>query len=391
MRLALALWALLALPALADTLVTKDGKTYRCPGAFGMAEGSRIFTCPSYTIEDPDRIEYERDKPVGSAPSRAEPARAAAPPAPVANVPNGPAPPAGAAFETIEVGTKPGAIWIAMEKARKLPTDTWAVLELSGEIAVGPTSQVLNRSKVVLRSAPRARGAFDCSGMGEWWGGKACLIVSKSDVHIENVDLFGARRNSNTAAIFVEKDLVVSLRGVRAWDNHNGVLTAPGCTMLIEDSEFHDNGSGDGLTHNLYLNGCKQVVVRRVKSWFTPGRTTGAHGLKARGSKLLVEDSDIMAGEGAAIDIPYGGEYLIRDTILRRPDGRGGNVLMVGMEPLNSGRVCSRGDGPGRLENVTVVNERAAGGAMRNNCPTPAVVAGGKIPKSVALRGFEPQ
>jgi hypothetical protein len=148
--------------------------------------------------------------------------------------------------------------------------------------------------------------------------------------------------------------------------------------------------------------------VRRVKSYFTGwGKTVqvldaasgemedaqapipGVHGLKSRTFSLLVEDSDIMAGRGAAIDVPYGGQVVIRNTTLRRPDGPYGNILMLGMEAIE-GRRCPRGDGPTRLENVTIVIERSIG-AMVNACPSPGYVAGGSIPSSVNMSGLVQQ
>ena len=425
-----ALLALLGGPALADTVVTKDGKSYRCPGAFGMVEETRVFTCPSYTIEDPDRVEYERDREVGAGPARpappasppvaggppapSPPAAAGAPaaaasvaaPAPAGNVPSGAVPPAGATTVDIQVGTSTDAIWLAMQQAKALPADAWAVLTMPEKpLRIGGTATVIDRAKTIIKAPQGGRGAFDCSGLGSWWGGKGCVIVYKPNVHFENIDFYGAKKVSNTAALFVEEGRdQISVRGARFWNSHNGILAANGSSMLIEDTEFWDNGSGDDKTHNFYSNGV-ELVLRRVKSYYTgwgktvqvlnpatgkmeakPAPIQGVHGIKARTTNLLIEDSDIMAGRGAALDVPYGGQVIVRNTVFRRPDGQFGNIVMIGMESYD-GRQCTRGDGPTRLENITVVNERHSG-AMVNACPSPAYVAGGKIPDSVNLSGF---
>ena len=435
-----ALLALLALPATADTVLLKDGKEYRCPvdnWSFPLSkDGTRTFKCPAWSLPNPEKWggATQGNAPAWWAqaappvtpppvtpppvvpppvtpptdPTAPPPVTPPAGPAPTGYVPVGVFPPADAVMVDIAVGGGSGAIWTAMEKAKALPAETWAVLRMpASPVKVGGTATLIDRAKTIVIG-----GVFDCSGMGTWWGGKGCLLVIKSDVLIDGTEFFGAKKLSNTAAIHVDppcegcttypKNVVIRHALIR--DNNNGILAGPNTGVLVEDTEFRDNGSGDDLTHNAYFNGV-QVVLRRVKSHYTgwgktvqvfdaasgqmverPAPIQGVHGIKARTSNLLIEDSDIMAGRGAALDVPYGGQVIVRNTTFRRPDGPAGNIVMIGMETYQDRR-CTRGDGPTRLENITVVNDRHAG-AMVNGCPSPAYIAGGSIPASVSASGF---
>jgi hypothetical protein len=81
------------------------------------------------------------------------------------------------------------------------------------------------------------------------------ILVTQSDVTIQNLSFSGAAvADGNGAGIRYEGGNLVIINSY-FHDNQDGLLSNadPNGTIRIVGSEFANNGSGDGFTHNLYV------------------------------------------------------------------------------------------------------------------------------------------
>ncbi len=155
---------------------------------------------------------------------------------------------------------------------------------------------------------------FDCAGLA-LTGDKACLLLGAADITLENLDISGAvlpdAVAANGACIRNEPDVSFTLRRISCHGSQDGLLTSGG-RVVIEDSEFYDNGWTD-LTHNAYLSGKCVVIVRG--STFRDVRV--GHEFKSRCQRTEIANSVFRSTHGSGdLDIPDGGETMVyRSTI----------------------------------------------------------------------------
>lgn len=153
---------------------------------------------------------------------------------------------------------------------------------------------------------------------GRACGGKAALVIKGRGVTVDGLECSDITvPDRNGACIRIEApDLTV--RGVYFHDNENGVLGGRGGTVTIEDSLFERNGRA-GRAHGVYIS--KKVdlfVFRNNRVLSTKGE---GHGLKSRARRSVIEGNVIAGLEGLdsrAIDLPNGGNNVIRDNVLEK-------------------------------------------------------------------------
>jgi hypothetical protein len=168
--------------------------------------------------------------------------------------------------------------------------------------------------------------------------GKAALVVKANDVLIEGIECSGiAVRDNNGACIRIEGD-DLTVRNVHFHDNQQGILSGPGGgLLLIEGSLFERNGFG-GQAHGVYIGQTVETFIFRNNRILA---TTGAgHGLKSRAQQTIVESSVIAGLDGEdsrAIDLPNGGEVVIRGNVLEKgPNSENGQLIGLALEgPLH--------------------------------------------------------
>src|SRR5579864_954139 len=104
--------------------------------------------------------------------------------------------------------------------------------------------------------------------------GKA-IMTTDANVTINNLSFSGAQvADGNGAGIRMETGSL-TLNGDLFANNQNGILTSPGVgspaqpsmNLTINNSEFINNGAGDGQTHNLYVGEIGTLSV--TNSFFT--------------------------------------------------------------------------------------------------------------------------
>ena len=193
------------------------------------------------------------------------------------------------------------------------------------------------------------RPHFDCGGMA-LSDDKACLLLAADGITLDNLEISGAQISdalgANGACIRNEPDKSYTLKRIVCHGSQDGVLSNGG-DILIEDSEFFDNG-WTGLTHNIYLGGKCTATVRR--SIFRDARR--GHEFKSRCIKTDIADSTFRSSaSGRDLDIPDGGETTIsRSTIVKARTSTNGE--MIGFTPescAHPGDMVLKGD---RIENL---------------------------------------
>jgi hypothetical protein len=178
---------------------------------------------------------------------------------------------------------------------------------------------------------------------------------------------------ANIAALYgVEKFAVtLTVRKCKFWECQHGILNSVGDTagtVVVEDSEFHDNGNGTGFYHNMYISAAS-FTLRGCWVHDTFARNTGrdpnflswGHLVKSRAVVTVIEGCRLTMEQGEAnrcIDLPNGGDVTIRGNLLEmipslNSNGGGQAVSWGGEENINPGGLTVH---KFRFEQNTLVN-----------------------------------
>lgn len=185
----------------------------------------------------------------------------------------------------------------------------------SGEYRADVALWNANRLRIVgadPRPHMRAEGK-DAQGKGIW-------VIRGDDIVVENVEMSGARvPDRNGAALRVE-GRNFTLRNSYLHDNENGLLAGANATseITIDRCEFARNGSGDGMTHNLYVG---NVAKLTVSNSYLHHAVVG-HNLKSRAKVTILSDNrlaDEVDGRASyEADFPNGGRVTLAFNIFQK-------------------------------------------------------------------------
>jgi hypothetical protein len=189
--------------------------------------------------------------------------------------------------------------------------------------------------------------------------GKAIWVIKGNDTTIESVEFSGAKvPDQNGAGIRLE-GASLTVRHCYFHDNENGILTGVNhaSDIVIEHSEFANNGFGDGQSHNLYIGAARTFTLR----FSYVHHALVGHNVKSRALTNYITYNRIMdendGKSSYAVEFPDGGLALVI-----------GNVIQQGPETENSTIVSYGAEGLKHqlnelyFVNNTVVNDRPAGG-----------------------------
>jgi hypothetical protein len=232
-----------------------------------------------------------------------------------------------------------------------------------GDVATWPQDGITlrgNGGRVVL-DAKDAQGVVrDAQGKGIW-------VISGSNVTVENVEFRNASVPDQNGAGIRSEGAGLTVRDSAFVDNENGILAGAiaNSDIVIERSEFANNGFGDGQSHAIYIGAVRSFTLR--SSW-SHGTRIG-HNIKSRAATTIIEYNRIDDGPtGTAsyeIDLPSAGNARIV-----------GNVIQQGPLTDNSTIVAYGEEGgvqPGRsldIVNNTFVNDLAGRGTFVRAAPT---------------------
>jgi hypothetical protein len=151
--------------------------------------------------------------------------------------------------------------------------------------------------------------------------GKAILTVDNT-LSIQGFTFSGGTDNSiwgNIAGLRLENGSL-NVSYCYFHDNENGLLAGadPTASVTIDHSEFGHNGSGDGLTHNLYVG---EVASLSITNSYFHDAVVG-HEIKSRALVTTITNNVIADGpNGTAsydIDLPNGGVAKIANNVLEK-------------------------------------------------------------------------
>lgn len=186
--------------------------------------------------------------------------------------------------------------------------------------------------------------------------GKAAILVKGSDVVIDGIECSEITVADHNGACVRLEGHNLTLRHVYFHDAEEGILTgAQTGTLTIEDSRLERLGE-NGLAHAIYAGEMDALIIRR--SSILSSRREG-HEVKSRAAHTTIENSIVASLDGVdsrSLDIPNGGELVVRDTILEKGlNSSNPEVIGVGLEGIkySSNSV--------KLERVTVIIDRKDG------------------------------
>jgi hypothetical protein len=169
--------------------------------------------------------------------------------------------------------------------------------------------------------------------------GKALFITAAPRITVSGLTFRGATAPAGNGAGIRAEGGALTIRRSHFEGNENGILTAnaPEATLLIEDSVFLGNGAlrdGHDCAHGIYAGRLGALVIHRSR--FEATRV--CHHVKSRAARTEVVDSQILdTPDGNAsylVDVPNGGEVLLRGNILRKGphSGNPGTAIAIGFE-----------------------------------------------------------
>lgn len=200
---------------------------------------------------------------------------------------------------------------------------------------------------------------------------KAIWVIRGNDTTVEHIEFSGCNvPDCNGAGIRLEgKGLVVRHCGFH--DNEDGILAGanPESDILVEHSEFHHNGHGDGLSHNLYIGQVRSFTLRFCSSH----HARIGHLVKSRAQTNFILYNRLMderdGSSSYVIDLPNGGRSFII-----------GNIIQHGPRAENGVAVSYASEGAKNAVqelyavNNTYINERASSGCFLRVTGSPATV-----------------
>lgn len=184
---------------------------------------------------------------------------------------------------------------------------------------------VINVDRVVLRGEPGAHLK------GHPVQGKAALVIAGAKVVVDGIECSNIQvPDRNGACIRAEGD-DLTVKNVWFHDNEQGILSGPaGGTLLVENSRLERNGR-DGYAHGIYIGRAVETFIFRGNEVLSTG--SEGHGVKSRARQTIIENNVIAGLDGddsRAIDIPNGGDVVIRNNILEKGPNSA-NSQMIGL------------------------------------------------------------
>ena len=187
------------------------------------------------------------------------------------------------------------------------------------------------------------------------------ILVTQSDVTIQNLSFSGAAvADGNGAGIRYEGGNLVIIDSY-FHDNQDGLLanSDPNGTIRIVGSEFASNGTGDGFTHNLYVNNIASLVID--DSYFHDASV--GHQIKSRAQSTTITNSRIYDGNGTgsySIDLPNGGVGVIRNNVIQQgPNSDNPAIIHYG------GESAAYAGSSLLIEDNVVVNDMSGSSSVR--------------------------
>jgi parallel beta helix pectate lyase-like protein len=190
---------------------------------------------------------------------------------------------------------------------------------------------------------------------------KGIWVIKGRNVTIEDAEFSGARGPYRNGSGIRGEGIGLTLRGCYFHHNDTGVLAGggPRSEIVVERSEFAENGRVDGRSHNIYIASVKTFTLRASYSH----HAMVGHGVKSRAATNYILYNCIMdevtGSSSYGIDLcEGGGAYLIGNVLQKGPRAQNRTIVAYGAEGLR------HADNRLYIVNNTMVNDRPEGGAL---------------------------
>lgn len=165
--------------------------------------------------------------------------------------------------------------------------------------------------------------------------GKGIWVIKGNNTIVENIEFSGARvPDQNGAGIRLE-GANLTVYNCYFHDNENGILAGENLNsdILIENSEFSNNGYGDGYTHNIYVGEIRNFTMRFSYSH----HAIIGHQIKSRAHNNYILYNRLMDERSGTssyiIDLSNGGNsYVIGNLLQQGPNTDNSTILSYAME-----------------------------------------------------------
>jgi len=192
--------------------------------------------------------------------------------------------------------------------------------------------------------------------------GKGIFVIKGNQTTVENIDFRNAKVPSRNGAGIRQEGLDLLVRYCRFAGNEMGILAGgsiPGCTIVIEFSEFLNGGSpaNPGYQHNIYINHLDTFIFRYNCSY---DAIAEGHELKSRADHTFIlynRISNFNSADSRNVDIPNGGTAVLMGNVFEQgPNSVNTNMVAYGLEGFSN-------PGPHNLfvVNNTFVNRNSKG------------------------------
>lgn len=247
-----------------------------------------------------------------------------------------------------------------------------AVIEIDASGDYGGDVCQIAKNGLTLRGVG---GRAKIPAQGKIQGDKAIWVISGKDTTIENIELSGATATAENGAGIRQEGDNLTVRNCYFHDNENGILTGASATseIVIEYSEFSNNGFGNGQSHNMYIGNIARFTLRGS---YSHDAKVG-HLVKSRAAVNYILYNRLSGEKGTSsyeLELPNAGtSYVIGNLFQQGDSSENSSLLGYGLE----GTVASNPGHDLYLVNNTFVNERANGGTFVNIAAaidTPAVL-----------------
>jgi hypothetical protein len=169
---------------------------------------------------------------------------------------------------------------------------------------------------------------------GRAYQGRSIWTISGNNTTVENIELTGARGPNNNAAGIFQLGANLIVRKCYIHNNENGILSGENASshILIESTEFAENGHTDGFSHNIYIG---RVALFTLRFSYSHDSVSG-HLVKSRALQNHILYNR-LTGEGGTssmeLDLPNGGpSYVIGNVIQQGPASENLTVVAYGEE-----------------------------------------------------------
>jgi hypothetical protein len=223
--------------------------------------------------------------------------------------------------------------------------------------------------------------------MGQSFRGRATWMISGNDTTVENIEFTGARGPANNGAAIWQLGTDLTIRKCYIHGNEDGILAGdnPSSHILIETTEFADNGYSDGFSHNIYINHIAQFTLRFSYSH----DSISGHLVKSRAVQNFILYNRLSGESGTSsleLDLPNGGlSYVIGNVIQQGSLTENSTIIGYGLEGLTN---------PGSalyFVNNTVVNDYRKGFFIRVAPAAPRVLVQNNIFSGSGLTIDQPE